>query len=291
MTTKEDCNSKSPKESRMKVSRKLVDRYGPWALVAGASEGLGAAFARALASRGMNLVLVARRKTMLDMLASEYRRLYHIEVLCLEIDLSMPEFLVKLHSSLSGLEVGVVVYNAAFAPVGDFATMDPADLLRVVQVNVASPLALVRSLLPPMIGRKRGAIILMSSLAGNQGSPRLTTYAASKAFNTVLAEGLWHELRGRGLEVIVCCAGAVRTPGYAKTAGSDAPGALDAEFVIERTLSALGRGPRVIPGFINQVANLVLSRIVPRRMAISIMAGSTKNLAADGARKKETGAS
>lgn len=93
----------------MKHPRRFVDRYGLWALVAGASEGLGAAFARALASRGMNLVLIARRKTMLDMLASEYRRLYHIEVLCLEIDLSMPEFLAKLQSALSGLEVGRII--------------------------------------------------------------------------------------------------------------------------------------------------------------------------------------
>jgi short-subunit dehydrogenase len=239
----------------------------------------------------MNLVLIARRKNMLDMLASEYRRLYHIEVLCLEIDLSMPEYLAKLQSSLSGLEVGVVVYNAAFAPVGDFDALDPADLLRVIQVNIASPVALVRSLLPPMIDRQRGALILMSSLAGNQGLPRLTTYAASKAFTTVLAEGLWYELRGKGIDALVCCAGAVRTPGYAKTAGSDAPGTMDADLVIERTLRALGRGPRVIPGFINQVANWILSRIVSRRMAIGIMAGSTKNLAAAAGRKKETGAS
>jgi short-subunit dehydrogenase len=274
----------------MKLQRMFVDRYGPWAVVAGASEGLGAAFARALASRGMNLVLIARRKSILDTLASEYRQLYNIEVLCLEIDLNMPDFLIKLQSSLSGLEVGMVVYNAASAPVGDFDTLDLADLLRVVQVNVASPVALVHSLLPPMIKRQRGALILMSSLAGNQGLPRLATYAASKAFNTVLAEGLWHELKGRGIDVLVCCAGAVRTPGYAKTAGSDALGTLDADLVIEQTLRALRRGPRVIPGFINQAANWILSRIVSRRMAIGIMAGSTKNLAADAGRKKETGA-
>lgn len=290
MVEQQNCNPKSPIESKMKRPRRFVDRYGPWALVAGASEGLGAAFARALASHGMNLVLIARRKRMLDALASEYRQLYHIEVLCLEIDLSMPDFLTRLLSSLSGLEVGMVVYNAVFAPVGEFDSLDPADLLRVVQVNIASPVALVRSLLPPMIGRKRGALILMSSLAGNQGSPRLATYAASKAFNTVLAEGLWHELKGRGIDVLVCCVGAVRTPGYAKTAGSDAPGTLDADFVIERTLHALGRGPRVIPGFVNQVANWVLSRIVSRRMAIGIMAGSTKDLAADAGQQKEMGA-
>jgi short-subunit dehydrogenase len=129
-----------------------------------------------------------------------------------------------------------------------------------------------------MIARKRGALILMSSLAGSQGTPRLAIYAASKAFNTVLAEGLWHELEGHGVDVIACCAGAVRTPGYAGAAQGDAPGTLDAEVVVEQALRALGRGPRLIPGVVNRVANWVMSRLLSRRMAIRIMARSTRDL-------------
>jgi short-subunit dehydrogenase len=95
----------------------------------------------------------------------------------------------------------------------------------------------------------------------------------------VLAEGLWHELKKEGIEVVVCCAGAIRTPGYAMTAGADAPGTLDAEKVVEKTLRSLGRGPRVVPDFVNQIANWVMGRLLPRIAVIGIMAGNTKNLA------------
>ncbi len=119
----------------------------------------------------------------------------------------------------------------------------------------------------------------MTSLTGNQGTPRIAAYAASKAFARVLAESLWFELKDQGIDVIACCAGAVRTPGYAMAAGKDAPGTLDAEKVVERALRALGHGPVVIPGFVNRVATLVMTRLLPRRTAIAILAASTDSLA------------
>jgi hypothetical protein len=227
----------------------------------------------------MHLVLIARRKALLEARAEELRRLFTVEVRCLELDLGAPDLASKLSSAVSDLEVGVAVYNAARAPVGDFAIADPASLLNAVDVNVRGPVALVRALVPAMIARKRGAFLLMSSLAGNQGAPRIATYAASKAFTTVLAEGLWYELGEKGIDVVVCCAGAIRTPGYAATAGKDAFGTLDAEVVVERALRALGRGPRVIPGVVNRVASWVMNRILPRRVVIGIMAGATRDLA------------
>ncbi len=263
-------------------------RYGAWALVAGASEGLGAAFARALAGRGMNLVLVARRKALLERLAEDLRGRTGVEVRCFDGDLAVSGFAESLRGATSGFNVGLLVYNAAHAPVGDFADAAAADLLRVVDVNVRGPVTLVRAFLPSMVARKRGAIVLMSSLAGNQGTPRIATYAASKAFNRVLAEGLWRELKGQGIDVIACCAGAVRTPGYATTAGKDAPGTLDPELVAESALRALGRGPIVIPGFVNAAANWVMSRLMPRRAAIGIMAGSTSNLTHTNKKKEQS---
>jgi short-subunit dehydrogenase len=260
----------------------LPNRYGFWALIAGASAGLGAAFGRALAARGMNLVLVARRKNLLDSLAEEYRREFGVESLCIECDLGSPDSAERLSSAVSELDLGLVVYNAAYAPMGDFVSTDPADLLRVVDVNVRGPLALVRALLPPMVARRRGAVILMSSLAGNQGAPRLATYAASKAFNRVLAEGLWHELKEQGIDVVACCAGAVRTPGYASTADEDAPGTLNPDVVVEQTIRALGRGPVVVPGLVNQLAAWVMGRLLPRRAAVTIMANSTRDLKSAG---------
>lgn len=257
----------------------FAKRYGPWALIAGASEGLGAAYAGALARRGLNLVLVARRKALLDELAKDLRGAYGVEILALDGDLGEWHFLESLQNACSALEVGLIVYNAAYAPIGEFASAPLEDLLRVAAVNIQAPVALVRALLPGMTERRRGGVILMTSLAGNQGSPYIATYAASKAFNRVLAEGLWYELKDRGVDVVACCAGAVRTPGYAgAAAGKDALGTLDPEEVVEQTLRALGRGPVVIPGFVNRVASAFMTRVLPRRRAISVMAGNTADL-------------
>ena len=259
------------------MGNRLADRYGAWALVAGASEGLGAAFAVALASRGMNVLLVARRMDLLEGVAEDCRGRFGVEARCLEGDLGAPGIAERLLGAVSGLEIGIVVYNAAYAPVGDFADADPADLARVIDVNVRGPTTLLRTLLPAMVARGRGAAILMSSLAGNQGSPGIAAYAASKAFNRVLAEGLWSELRGRGIDVIVCCAGAIRTPGFAQASAGDAPGTLDPEIVARKALRALGRGPVAVPGFVNGLAAWLLVRLLPRRAAIGVMAGSTTN--------------
>ena len=262
-----------------RLQDEFPERYGTWALVAGASEGLGAAYARALAGRGMSLVLVARRKALLDKLAEELRRSFGVEVRCYDGDLAVPGFRETLPAACSSIDVGLIVYNATHAPVGEFASAAVEDLMRVVDVNVRAPVALLRAFLPPMILRGRGAVVLMTSLAGNQGAPRIAAYAASKAFARVLAESLWRELENRGIDVVACCAGAVRTPGYAMTAGKDAPGTLDPDQVVEQALRALGRGPLVIPGFVNRAASVFMTRLLPRRAAIAIMAGSTSSLA------------
>ncbi|MDA8425459.1 MAG: SDR family NAD(P)-dependent oxidoreductase [Treponema sp.] len=261
------------------------NRYGAWALVAGASEGLGAAYAKALAGRGMNLVLAARRAEPLEALAEDLRGGLGVEVRTLAGDLASPDFPARLALEAAELDLGVLVYNAAHAPAGDFAEAGLADLARVVDVNVRAPVALLGAVLPRMAARGRGAVILMSSLAGNQGSPHLAAYAASKAFNRVLAEGLWRELRDRGVDVLACCPGAVRTPGYASASAGEAPGTLDPEFVAERTLRALGRGPLAIPGLLNLIAFWLTGRVLPRRAAIGLMARSTRDLARAAGRK------
>jgi uncharacterized protein len=259
-------------------------RYGPWALVAGASEGLGAAYACALAARGLSVVLVARRRPQLEALAEVLTAEYGVEARCFDGDLGDRRFLESLLDACAPLEIGLLVYNAAHAPIGEFASLALDDLLRVAAVNVRGPVSLVHGVLPAMAARGRGGVVLMTSLAGNQGSPYIATYAASKAFNRVLAEGLWYELKGKGVDVVACCAGAVRTPGYSgAAAGKDAPGTLDPEQVVEQALRGLGRGPVVIPGRLNRVANVFMTRLLPRRRAIAIMAGNTGGLAPAGA--------
>jgi len=257
----------------------FAERYGVWALVAGASEGLGAAYARALAARGMKLVLVARRRGPLEDLAEDVRRTSGVEVRCYDGDLASVTFLESLKASCADLDLGLFVCNAAQAPIGDFASRADGDLMRVVDVNVRAPMVLLRDIIPKMQEQGRGAVILMTSLTGNLGTPRIASYAASKAFLRVLGEGLWYELKDQGVDVLAGVCGAVRTPGYVTAAGKDAPGTLDADQVVERALGALGRGPVVTPGLVNRVAAFVMTRLLPRRTAIGILAGSTVSLA------------
>lgn len=253
-------------------------RYGSWAAVAGASEGLGAAFATELAKRGMHLLLIARREEVLQTVADRLRRDHGIEVRVLVLDLASPKLAATLSNATVDLEVGVIVYNAAFVPVASFLDLEDEALAQLMGVNVQGPVTFLRALLPSMRERGRGAVVLMSSLAGMQGSPRIAAYAASKAFNTVLGEGLWHELREQGIEVVVSCAGATTTPRYLKSTDRIPPGTMTPDAVARETLGALGKGPRVVPGALNRFFAGLFERLLPRRTAIRLMAQNTKDL-------------
>ena len=250
-------------------------RYGKWAVIAGASEGLGAAFAAQLAERGMRLLLLARREEVLAELAQQLRQQYGVEVRHMALDLADPELSGKLAPAVADIEVGVLVYNAAVSQMGRFVTMEEDALERMIRVNVSGPLTFLHALLPAMHERGRGAVVLMSSLAGMQGSPGIAAYAATKAFNTILGESLWHELRAQGIDVVVSCAGAIRTPGYLRTYGKEAPGILAPEAVASQTLAALGKGPRVVPGLLNRIVAQVSGRLLPRAAAIRLMASTS----------------
>jgi short-subunit dehydrogenase len=254
------------------------ERYGPYALVAGGSSGLGEAYAEALARRGLNLILQAREKVRLESTANRLKEQYSVDVISFAVDLADYE---KVKNFLTTLDVsiGLLVYNAAYAPIGLFENQSEDQLSLAVAVNVKAPLLLSKLLSASMIQNRRGGIVLMSSLAGIQGSPRLAAYAATKAFNAILAEALWKELQPHGIDVIGCCAGAILTPGYQRAEKSKiAPGTLKAEQVAEQTLRALGKGPIIVPGGFNKFVRFLMTRLVSRRMAINIMAQNTGGL-------------
>lgn len=257
----------------------FVGRYGPWALIAGASEGLGAEFAAQLAARGLNLLLLARRQGALDALAAQLRAQHPVEVRTLAVDLARPDLISALAPALAGLEVGLLVYNAAYSVIGDFLARPIDEHLRVVDVNCRGPLLLCHALGQPMAERGRGGIVLMTSMAGTQGSPLIASYGASKAFNLVLGEALWDELGQRGVDVIACRAGATRTPGYEKSSprASGSP-VMEAGPVVRQTLRALGQKPSLVPGGFNRFAAFLLGRLLPRRLAIRIMGNATRKM-------------
>jgi short-subunit dehydrogenase len=259
---------------RSRSLAKFKMKYGPYALVCGASEGLGAAYAEALAKRGLNLALIARRKNMLESLAQKLKEKYPVEVMCLPMDLAGYAE-VKQRVGTLNVPVGLLVYNAACCPIGLFEDITEEQLSKVVAVNITAPLLLVKLLSESMIKNRRGGIVLMSSLAGIQGTPRLASYAASKSFNAILAEGLWKELKPHGIDVVASCAGAILTPGYREAQHARAPGTLEAAAVAEKTLRMLGKGPIAVPGGVNKAARFLLTRVLPRKSAIAVMAGNT----------------
>ena len=247
-------------------------RYGRWALVAGASEGLGAEYATQLAARGLNLVLIARRKELLEQLGAQLTREYAVEVRTLSLDLGSENVGEAVEATTRDIEIGLLVYNAALSMIGPYFEISLEDHLREIAVNCRAPLTLSYLLGKPMLKRRRGGIVLMSSLSSSQGSPLITNYSATKAYNRLLAEGLWDELRTQGVDVLVCSASSVNTPGYQASApGSTSVSAMTPRAVVSETLAALGKKPVVIPGWTNRVANVVMQRFIPHKTAIILM--------------------
>jgi short-subunit dehydrogenase len=248
------------------------DKYGPWAVVAGASEGIGEAFARALASHGVSLVLVARRLAPLSELASS------LTVPTVTVAADLAAGLEPIFAATASLEVGLVVANAAYAPSGPFVGLSADDVHRVVAVNCDALVGLANHYLPPMVERRRGGLIVMSSAAGLQGGPLLSVYAASKSFGATLAEGLWWEMRPHGVDVLTCVAGAVSTPGLSRASQRSAPGTVTPSVVASAALAGLGKGPRVVPGAFMRMSTVLMSRLIPRRLAIGVMARATEKV-------------
>ncbi len=258
--------------------KSFKEKYGPYALIAGGSDGLGFAFAEAAARRGLNLILMARQKERLEAAAVKLKETYNVDVIAFTADMADFENVKKMIKGLD-VSIGLLIYNAAFAPIALFENTSEEDLALAAAVNVKAPLLITKLLSGPMIAKKRGGIVLMSSLAGTQGSPNLASYAATKSFNAILGEGLWKELKPHGVDVIACCAGAILTPGYKQAEKSkQAPGTLNADAVAEQTLKALGKGPIVIPGAVNKIGRFVLMRLLSRKAAINIMSKNTGGL-------------
>ncbi len=254
----------------MTLFPEFYSRYGPWAIVAGASEGLGQAYAHVLAERGLNLVTLGRRAEPLEQDAELIRRRYRVEVRPVALDLAAPDLANRVDSAIAGLDIGLLVYNAALWIIAEFVDTPLADHQRMLDVNCRGPVTLVQRIAPKLKQRGRGGIVLMSSMSGFQGGALLATYAATKAFDTVLAESLWVELAPHGLDVLCCAAGAMSTPGfYAATPRDKQAMAMPMrpEAVAREALAALGKTPTQIAGWVPRVANVFSSLMTRKRRA------------------------
>lgn len=242
-----------PPRPVVRDDRAVVDAtaYGPWAVIAGGSEGVGAEFARQLAEAGLNLVLIARRQGPLEQTAAACR-LLDVDVRTLAVDLVETSSIDRIKTATADLEVGLLVYNAgANTCSAQFLDGELADFARVVDLNVGSMMALVSHFGRPMRERRRGGILLVGSMAGYLGSVRHTVYGGVKAFGRIFAESLWLELRDYDVHVLELVLGVTRTPAMERVGlNFDVPGLRVAEpaDVAAEGLAQLPHGPVYVAG-------------------------------------------
>jgi len=264
-------------ETATEVSMKFVERYGPVALVTGASSGIGRAFAAELASRGLDLLLVARRTDRLRVLAAELEQGCGVAVRVCGADLAEPAAVDQIMAAATDLDIGLLVSNAGFGLKGPHQSNDPLRMAAMLQVNCAMPLQLSHRLLPGLLRRGRGGIIITSSVEGLMGVPYSAAYAASKAFTNSLGESLWGELSPAGVDVLALCPGSTDTEAHALQGidSSTLEGMMSPTAVVLEALDNLRKGPIHVAGVQNQAMFAALTAM-PRRDALLQMADNIR---------------
>lgn len=256
---------------RTAIRADFVERYGLWGLVTGAAQGIGAAYADRLHTMGMPLVLVDVATELLEAKAAMLRTARpHTEVRTVVADLADP---VQVHATIDAvadLEIGLLVANAGIGGVGLWLDVPIETKVAQIAINCTAVLILADRLTRLMAERRRGGVIVMASGSADMGSSYIATYAATKAFDRVLAEALWAELSPYGIDVTAVMPGATKTPGFdaALPAGKGptrlmTPG--DPAAVVQAALAGLGRSLNVRPGgAMARVVGAAITRVIPR---------------------------
>ena len=230
------------------VPPSMGERYGRWALVTGASSGIGRALALGLAARGMSVVLVSDQPADLDAVAAELVTRHGVAARVCNVDLSRPDVLDVVRESTRDIEISVLVNNASFGVIGPFLARPLADYDTLLAVNARAYIALTHAYLPAIVAANRGALIFVTSLNALAPIGGCAVYTASKAFEVSFAGALWYELRETDVEILIVLPGPTRT-GFQKKAGTMlAPWAMEPEEVAEGALQALGKELTFIPG-------------------------------------------
>jgi short-subunit dehydrogenase len=260
------------------MSEEFAARYGPWALVLGASEGVGATFARAVAARGVGVVLVARREAALDDVAAS---IPGAPTRVVAVDLTAAHAVEVIIAATADLDVGTVFYCAGADPYyARFLSQPVEHAVAMVQRNCVVPIRLCYHYAGPMQERGRGAIVLLSSAAGLVGASNMVAYGASKAFDTVMAEALWAELHPKGVDVLGLVLGLTDTPalrqlllqrGRISDVDAPIPGATSADDVVAVAIANVANGPTCFAGEDARTGDEVF-RGMSRNDAVRLMA-------------------
>ena len=264
----------------MTTSLTRIDQrmFGPWAIVTGASSGIGKEFARQLAASGLNLILVARRLPLLEELGSQLAKQFGISYRVVAVDLTAPAFLETIESATRDLDVGLLISNAGAVTVGEFLALERGTLEQSVRLNVLAHASLVQHYSHLLAKRGRGGVLLVSSTAAPHGAPFMADYAAAKAYVLMLGQALHLEFRPRGLHVTVLLPGPTATEGVAAS-GLDLPAKLmSVDQCVAEGLAALQANRAThVAGRMNRIMAALIPGSVMRRMMSTMMTKALAN--------------
>lgn len=252
----------------------FAKQYGPWALVVGASEGIGSTLAEVLAERGLNVVLLARRAPVLAEVAAGIEARHGVRTRSLAIDLAADDAAEQVLAAVADLEIGFLAYCAGADPLcANFLDQDLATAEAMIHRNVTVTVQLIHRLGSAMRDRGRGAIVTFSSGAGLIGGAGMAAYGGSKAFDLVFTDALWAELEPHGVDVLGVVLGETDTPALRRLKHGDAErpvrGATSVQSVVTSTLARLGKGPTLMLGQARFGAKVL--PLLPRRSAVVMM--------------------
>jgi short-subunit dehydrogenase len=254
----------------------FVDKYGPWGVVLGASEGLGQAYAEGMAKRGLSVVVAARRPGPLRRVATDVAQRYDVETRWVQVDLAREDFLDPVRVVTDALDVGLVVYNGASAYVGPILTQEPESLRSIIGVNCHGPLLACHHFGRRLVDKGRGGIVVMGSAAGLAGSAYNSAYAASKAFDIVLGESLWSEWQNDGVDVLSVIGPAIDTPNFramSPEVREGLPAPMAPALVVDEVFDALGSTPSFVPG--EEVRDMLKTLgTLPRQMQVEALSAA-----------------
>jgi short-subunit dehydrogenase len=245
----------------------MKTKYGTWALVTGGTSGIGAALTRQLAQAGLNLVVVARTQSALDTQAAALEKEFGVKVRPVAADLSAPAGTATVIDAVKDLEIGVLVLSAALESKGYFVEESIEKHRALVQMDVVGPMELAHHFGGKMVGRGRGAILLVSSLSGWMAQPYMAHYGAAKAYVMGLGEALYQEMKDKGVDVAVLSPGPTQTPMMVATGidfASMGMAVMQPGPVAAAGLSALGNRAHAIPGLRNRMMVFFMTRVMSR---------------------------
>jgi uncharacterized protein len=251
-------------------ARELRGRYGPWVLVTGASSGIGMEFAQKLGAGGFNVAMVARRRAALESLARDLTSAHAVECRVIEMDLAEAGAAERLAEAVADLEIGLLIANAGTGWIGRFDKQAPESHASLIRLHCEMHVELTARLLPPMIARRRGGVVIVSSMGGMIPLPYYAVYSGTKALLQNWGEALALEMKGTGIDVEVLAPGDTKT-GFQEVAGEMSTKWSTVEEVVEESLSGLGHRTVVVPGFDNKLS-LFLARFLPRKLFLGIVA-------------------